>query len=180
MAGDGMPGSRCRATAAARELSEEPRALTGVEFAEIKRTPSRVFDMLCKTAFPWVARTVAYQICERWNGSGYPRGKSGFQIHPLARIAAVCDVYVLSARRAPIARPTRSIVRSYKLSPTPARPVRRGNNPLFSANDFTLSHRHLCPANNGQIGRVMRTNTEAFDRPSLEIVGEYRCASSHS
>ena len=173
--------SRCRATAAARELSEEPRALTGVEFAEIKRTPSRVFDMLCKTAFPWVARTVAYQICERWNGSGYPRGKSGFQIHPLARIAAVCDVYVSLSSPRPY-RPAYSLYRAVKQILNDAR------HGLFDAETirFFLRTISLYPIgtyvrlNNGQIGRVMRTNTEAFDRPSLEIVGEVPMPSSHS
>ena len=31
---------------------------------------------------------------ERCDGSGYPRGRKGKQIHPLAKIAAVADVFV--------------------------------------------------------------------------------------
>jgi HD-GYP domain-containing protein (c-di-GMP phosphodiesterase class II) len=165
--------SRCRETVAARELSEEPRALTAVEFAEIKRTPSRVLDMLSKIDFPWVARTVAYQIRERWNGSGYPRGKTGFQIHALARIAGICDAYVSLSSPRPH-RPAYSLYESVKQILNDAR---RG---LFDAETirFFLRTISLYPIgtyvrlNNNQIGRVVRTSTQAYDRPSIEIVGE--------
>ena len=30
---------------------------------------------------------------ERWDGSGYPEGKSGNEIHEMARIAAVADIF---------------------------------------------------------------------------------------
>jgi HD-GYP domain-containing protein (c-di-GMP phosphodiesterase class II) len=165
--------SRCRATTTARELSEEPRSLTAVEFAEIKRTPSRVFDMLSKIDFPWVARTVAYQIRERWNGSGYPRGKAGIKIHPLARIAAVCDAYVsLSSPRAH--RPAYSLYDSVKQILGDTR------NGLFDPNTIRCFLRtiSLYPIgtyvrlNTGQIGRVVRASPDAYDRPSIEIVGE--------
>ena len=75
--------SRCRATDAARELSEEPRRLTAVEFAEIKRTPGRVFDMLSTIDFPLVARTVAYQIHERWNGTRLSAKEGGRSNSPV-------------------------------------------------------------------------------------------------
>jgi HD-GYP domain-containing protein (c-di-GMP phosphodiesterase class II) len=165
--------SRCQATASARELSEEPRVLTAVEFAEIKRTPGRVFDMLSKIDFPWIARTVAYQIRERWNGSGYPRGKSGLQIHPLARIAGVCDAYVSLSSPRPH-RPAYSLYESVRQILNDAQ---RG---LFDSDTlrFFLRTISLYPIgtyvrlNNGQIGRVVRTNPQAYDRPSIEIVGE--------
>src|SRR5580700_3587396 len=165
--------SRCRETDLAKELIEEPRALTPIEFAEIKRTPSRVLDMLSKIDFPWVARTVAYQIRERWNGSGYPRGKSGFQIHALARIAGVCDAYVSLSSPRPH-RPAFSLYESVKQILNDAR------NGLFDAETirFFLRTISLYPIgtyvrlSNNQIGRVVRTNTQSYDRPSVEIVGE--------
>ena len=40
------------------------------------------------------ARMVAYQIHERLDGSGYPRGRTANQIHDLAKIAAVADAFV--------------------------------------------------------------------------------------
>jgi HD-GYP domain-containing protein (c-di-GMP phosphodiesterase class II) len=165
--------SRCRATDAARGLSEEPRKLTAVEFAEIKRTPGRVFDMLSTIEFPLVARTVAYQIHERWNGTGYPRKKAGVQIHPLARIAGVCDVYV--SLTSP--RPHRPAFSLYAAVVQILSDARSG---LFDPHTIRcfLKTVSLYPLgayvrlNTGQIGRVLRTSPDAYDRPTVEIVGE--------
>jgi HD-GYP domain-containing protein (c-di-GMP phosphodiesterase class II) len=165
--------SRCRATDAARELSEEPRRLTAVEFAEIKRTPGRVFDMLSTIDFPLVARTVAYQIHERWNGTGYPRKKAGVQIHPLARIAGVCDAYVsLSSPR-----PHRPAFSLYAAVVQILADARAG---LFDPHSIRCFLRtvSLYPIgayvrlNTGQLGRVVRTSPDAYDRPTVEVVGE--------
>ncbi len=79
----------------AKELMVLPRRLTDNEWLEVKKTPRRTFDMMenCPDV-PVGARQVAYQMFERWDGSGYPRGRVGMQIHPLSRIAAVADAYV--------------------------------------------------------------------------------------
>lgn len=165
--------SRCCATESARELSEEPRRLTEVEFAEIKRTPGRVFDMLSTIDFPLVARTVAYQIHERWNGTGYPRRKAGNQIHVLARVAGVCDAYVsLSSPR-----PHRPAYSLYAAVVQILADARAG---LFDPQTIRhfLRTVSLYPIgayvrlSTGQIGRVVRTSPDAYDRPSVEIVGE--------
>ncbi|HXY33566.1 MAG TPA: HD domain-containing phosphohydrolase [Planctomycetaceae bacterium] len=164
--------SRCRATDAARELCEAPRKLTAVEFAEIKRTPGRVFDMLSTIEFPLVARTVAYQIHERWNGSGYPRKKAGVQIHPLARIAGVCDSYV--SLTSP--RPHRPAFSLYNAVVQILSDARAG---LFDPHTIRCFLRtvSLYPLgayvrlNTGQIGRVLRTSPDAYDRPTIEIAG---------
>jgi len=39
------------------------------------------------------AATIAYQHHEKWDGSGYPNGISGENIHIFGRISAVADVY---------------------------------------------------------------------------------------
>ena len=165
--------SRCRETVAARELSEAPRKLTPVELAEIKRTPSRVFDMLSTMDFPLVARTVAYQIHERWNGTGYPRKKAGVQIHPLARIAGVCDVYVSLTSQ----RPHRPAFSLYAAVVQILADARAG---LFDPHTIRcfLKTVSLYPIgayvrlNSGIIGRVVRTSPEAYDRPTIEVVGQ--------
>ena len=45
---------------------------------------------------------------ERWDGTGYPEGKGGTEIHEMARIAAVADVFdaITSERVFAAARPT--------------------------------------------------------------------------
>jgi HD-GYP domain-containing protein (c-di-GMP phosphodiesterase class II) len=144
-----------------------------VEFAEIKRTPGRVFDMLSTIDFPLVARTVAYQIHERWNGTGYPRRKAGNQIHVLARVAGVCDAYVsLSSPR-----PHRPAFSLYAAVVQILADARAG---LFDPQTIRhfLRTVSLYPIgayvrlSTGQIGRVVRTSPDAYDRPSVEIVGE--------
>lgn len=46
------------------------------------------------------AKIVALQHHEKWNGTGYPKGLSGDNIHICARIAAVADVFdALSSKR---------------------------------------------------------------------------------
>jgi HD-GYP domain-containing protein (c-di-GMP phosphodiesterase class II) len=39
------------------------------------------------------AAVIAHQHHEKWDGSGYPQGLKGEQIHPYARIVAVADVF---------------------------------------------------------------------------------------
>ena len=41
----------------------------------------------------FLIRAVVKQHHERWDGTGYPEGIAGDQIHQFARIAAVADVY---------------------------------------------------------------------------------------
>ena len=47
-----------------------------------------------------MARLIASQHHEWWNGTGYPKGLSGDDISPYAQIVAVADVYdALTSRR---------------------------------------------------------------------------------
>lgn len=53
------------------------------------------YDMLKKSNRPLLkmAATVAYEHHEKWDGSGYPQGKSGENIHIYGRITALADVF---------------------------------------------------------------------------------------
>ncbi len=70
------------------KLSEEDFALmklhTIVGYDIFKGSKGRVMSS---------AAIVAWQHHEKWNGTGYPRGISGEQIHIFARITAVADVF---------------------------------------------------------------------------------------
>lgn len=116
------------------------------------------------------AKLVAYQIHERLDGSGYPRGRSGGQIHALARIAAVADTFV--ALLAP--RPHRLGVQGYhamqhllddvragKLDPRPVRGLLRATS-LHPIGSFV-------ELSNQQIGRVIRTGGADYDKPTIEV-----------
>ena len=87
--------SRVGMDEAIKSLTNNSRELTALEVLELRKHPGRTWAALEQVAdLPVGARQVAWQINERWNGTGYPRGRSEKQIHPLARIAAVADVYI--------------------------------------------------------------------------------------
>ena len=68
--------------------------LTEDEFEEVKRHPDYGFQLLrnIHTVSLHVAHC-AYQHHERLDGSGYPRGLKGNEIHELGKIIAVADVF---------------------------------------------------------------------------------------
>jgi HD-GYP domain-containing protein (c-di-GMP phosphodiesterase class II) len=72
------------------------RTLSDSDYAEIAKHPLLTFELLQQhlDRIPSAARMVAYQIHERCDGTGYPRGYSRVRIHSLARIAAVADTFV--------------------------------------------------------------------------------------
>lgn len=69
-------------------------SLTPAELALIRTHPQQGFEMLQR--IEGVSRTVL-DIClhhhERYDGRGYPDGLAGEAIPPVARMAAICDVY---------------------------------------------------------------------------------------
>jgi len=71
------------------------------EFDEIKRHSTIGFDILRRNNdFSLLSAHVAFQHHEKWDGSGYPRGLKGSEIHEYGKLAAVADVYeALTSRR---------------------------------------------------------------------------------
>ncbi|TRZ37134.1 HD-GYP domain-containing protein [Niallia circulans] len=76
------------------EILLKPGKLTFEEFTEIKKHANAGFDILRKVHnMPLIVAHCAYQHHERINGSGYPRGITGEEIHLFGRIIAVADVF---------------------------------------------------------------------------------------
>ncbi|HEY8418698.1 MAG TPA: HD-GYP domain-containing protein, partial [Limnochordales bacterium] len=76
------------------EILRKPGRLTAEEWRYIYEHPRLGFDILRRYhEVPVPAAHVAYQHHERLDGSGYPRGLAGDQVHPYGRIAAVADVF---------------------------------------------------------------------------------------
>ncbi len=69
--------------------------LTQEEFMEIKRHVEYSAEIVSESAakFPFLG-PIIYQIHERENGSGYPQGLKGANIHEFAKIIGMCDVYI--------------------------------------------------------------------------------------
>lgn len=76
------------------EILQKPGKLTDQEYDEIKKHPEEGFQMLRNVpAMSLIVAHCAYQHHERLNGTGYPRGIEGEDIHQLAKIIAVADVF---------------------------------------------------------------------------------------
>ena len=119
-----------------------------------------------------LAKTVAYQIHERCDGSGYPRGWTDSQIHPLAKIAAVADAFVGMLTR----RPHRLAIQGYyvmeqllsetsegKFDPKVVRSLLNVTS-LYPLGSFV-------ELNNGGVGRVIRAGGGDFVSPTIEMWG---------
>ncbi len=76
------------------EIIKKTSSLTRDEFEIIKKHPVYGFELFKRTnMFTAGAGVVIYQHHERTGGQGYPEGRTKEQIDPLARIAALANVY---------------------------------------------------------------------------------------
>ncbi len=163
--------ARAGQTEYAKQLTQSERPLTENEWLEIQKTPNRTFDLMEKCPdVPVGARQVAYQMFERWDGSGYPRGRSGTQIHPLSRIAAVADVYVaLTSGRAH--RPPFSPYQAIEII---LADTRKG---LYDPQTVRGLLQTVClypvgsrvRLNDNSEATVLRTKPQSYDRPIVQI-----------
>lgn len=69
-----------------------PRALNPAETAVVRQHPIIGFDMVTGLVHPEIARAVLSHH-ERFDGLGYPFGRSGHRIPRLARILSVADAF---------------------------------------------------------------------------------------
>ena len=148
------------------------RRLNDLEFLEITKHPILTFDMIEQASQHLSARSrmVAYQIHERSNGTGYPRGRHGDQIHELAKIAAVADTYV--ALVAP--RPHRPGMLPYFAMEKVLHGVNDG---LYDPRPVRALLETVClfpigsyvELNDSRVGKVIRSNGQHYDRPVLEV-----------
>jgi len=83
-------------------ILNKPGKLTDEEFVIMKSHAQIGYDMLKGSDRPILhaAAIVAHQHQEKWDGSGYPQGLAGEDIHVYGRISAVADVFdALSHKR---------------------------------------------------------------------------------
>ncbi|SNY05440.1 Response regulator c-di-GMP phosphodiesterase, RpfG family, contains REC and HD-GYP domains [Orenia metallireducens] len=83
-------------------ILKKPEALTEKEYRIMKRHTEFGYDILksSKRKILQAAAIIAYQHHERWDGTGYPVGLKGEEIHIFARIVGLIDVFdALSHKR---------------------------------------------------------------------------------
>lgn len=95
-------------------ILNKPGPLTREEWTIIRAHPRAGVDMLDGSQWSPLVKAIVLRHHERWNGSGYPDGKLGTEIHQMARVAAVADVYdaITSERMYAPARPASEGVRT--------------------------------------------------------------------
>lgn len=77
-----------------QELLTQPRTLTPEEYREIQTHTSHGFQILKnEPGIPLLSAHCAFQHHERLDGSGYPRGIKGDEIHEFAQWIAITDSY---------------------------------------------------------------------------------------
>ena len=75
-------------------ILHKPSALSNEEFKVMKEHPSHAIKILKKSKRKLikVAKIIAYEHHENWDGTGYPSGLKGEEIHIYGRIVAIADV----------------------------------------------------------------------------------------
>lgn len=77
-----------------KEILNKPGKLTEEEFEQMKQHTRYGFDILRNLhSVSLLIAHCAFQHHERLDGSGYPRGIKGDEIHPFAKIIGVADVF---------------------------------------------------------------------------------------
>ncbi|PCJ30030.1 MAG: two-component system response regulator [Gammaproteobacteria bacterium] len=78
-----------------QEIIYKPGRYTEEEFKLMKSHAHNGYKLLCHSGrkFTKAAAIIAYEHHEKWDGSGYPRGLKGEDIHIYGRIVALADVF---------------------------------------------------------------------------------------
>ena len=158
-------------SAVAEDLLHRPGKLSTTDWERIHRHCAASADLVAKVrGIRPIVHHAVYQHHERPDGSGYPKGRSGAFLHPLARIASVADVFTAVTEDRPH-RPARSPHHAVRAT---LEGVRAGR--LDSAVVRALINEvSLFPLgtplrlSDGRRGTVHRTDAAANDRPVVRF-----------
>jgi HD-GYP domain-containing protein (c-di-GMP phosphodiesterase class II) len=152
-------------------ILNKPGKLTPEEWDIMKTHPRAGVDILDGSRWSPLVKSVVLRHHERWNGSGYPDGKAGTEIHQMARIAAVADVYdaITSERLYAPARPAHVGVNA----------ILEGSGTLFDPTVVAAFCRVVAPfpagteveLSDGRTGLVVSVPEDALDRPLVRVIG---------
>ncbi|MGA2927358.1 MAG: HD-GYP domain-containing protein [Solirubrobacteraceae bacterium] len=152
------------------EVLHKPGALTAAEWEVVKTHPRAGLELLADTGISPLALSIVLRHHERWDGSGYPDGLRGEEIHEMSRIAAVADVYdaITSERVYAPAEPAHAGVRV----------IRDGSGRGFDPDIVEVFSRLVAPfppgveveLEDGRLGIVVSVPEADLDRPVVRIV----------
>ncbi|HWQ73006.1 MAG TPA: HD-GYP domain-containing protein [Desulfitobacteriaceae bacterium] len=145
--------------------------LTKEEFEEIKKHAMYGYEMLrLNQDISLLSAHVALQHQEKYDGSGYPRGLKGKEIHEYARIATISDVYeALTSVR--VYRGAMEPYKAYEFIT-----VNSGSHfdpefvKAFCKNVAVYPNGTGVVLSNGMRGNVVKQNPAYSDRPYVRII----------
>jgi HD-GYP domain-containing protein (c-di-GMP phosphodiesterase class II) len=151
------------------EVLNKPGPLDDEEWTLVKAHPLNGLDLLQSNLISSVSKAVVRSHHERWDGRGYPDGRSGEAIPQVARVASVADVFdaVTSERPYRSAAPSHvgveTIIEEGGLSfdPEVVEVFRKVIAPYPPGVEITLA--------DGRRGVVVTVPPEALDRPVVRI-----------
>jgi HD-GYP domain-containing protein (c-di-GMP phosphodiesterase class II) len=152
------------------KVTQKPGPLTEEEWELMRSHPRLGLELLRGDDFSPLVKAIVLRHHERWDGSGYPDGKRGTDIHEMARIAAVADVYDAITSERPYA--------SAQSAREGVRVIFEGSGTLFDPDVVSVFARLVTPFPAGEEilladGRraiVVSVPTEALDRPRVRVL----------
>jgi HD-GYP domain-containing protein (c-di-GMP phosphodiesterase class II) len=154
------------------EIVNKPGRLEPHEWEIMKTHPVAGVELLRSDLISPLVKVVVRSHHERWDGTGYPDGRAGLDIHELARIAAVADVYdaVTSERAYARAQPAHVGVRI----------IRAGAGSHFDPELVEAFSKIVAPfpagdpveLSDGRGGVVASVPESDIDRPVVRILGD--------
>lgn len=153
-------------------IFDNQKPLSSLQLHRLSDHPVKSLEVACKfgDAVSKTAKIVAYQMHERNDGSGYPRGWTAENIHPLAKIAAVADAYVGMLTN----RKHRLAIQGYHVMAHLLAEMKAGKfdskvmrSLLHVASLYPLGS--FVKLNNQCVGRVIRSGREQFVEPTIEM-----------
>ncbi|PLS18081.1 hypothetical protein CVD28_10430 [Bacillus sp. M6-12] len=155
------------------EILMKPDKLSVEEFEEIKKHSDLGFHLLRNAVtVPLIVAHCAYQHHERLDGSGYPRGIKGGEIHLFGRIIAVADVFdAVTSNR---------VYRKAMLPHEGLEILYAGSGIQFESKIIEAFRRAVAiypvglmvELSDGRKGIVSKQNTGLSDRPVIEVLEE--------
>jgi HD-GYP domain-containing protein (c-di-GMP phosphodiesterase class II) len=155
-----------------KDIREADRALTEMEMLEVHKHPANSVNMLQRIiGLPEITTLVAYQIHERPDGSGYPRGRDDKSIHPFSKILRVADEYVAITTPRGKRRP----LMAYAAMECLLRMAQRKKVDSAAVRGLLLVQ-SLFPIgsfvalSDGSVAQVMRRNAKNYTQPFVRLV----------
>lgn len=153
------------------DIRNSPRVLSEEEKQEIRKHPDYTIEILAQIPeLSGLVRTVAYQIHERPDGTGYPRGLRSNSLHQFSHILNVADTYLALVSQRPHRAPLMgyaavecmlNLAQNWKVDPDTVRALLRVIS-LFPIGSYLM-------LTDGSVAQVLRSNKDCYTKPIVKL-----------